>query len=150
MKESIKLARKAFFENEVPVGAVITDANNKIIAKAHNKTIKNCDPNAHAEIIAIKKACKKLGLLNLSACKIFVTLEPCPMCAFAIANAKISKIYIGATDFKTGGVGGAINIYQANLPIKAPEIYSGINEQECSELIKNFFQKLRGKNKNFF
>ena len=111
---------------DVPVGALIVK-DDKIISKAHNEVIKNNDPTAHAEILAIREACSILGSYNLSGCSIYVTLEPCPMCAGAIINAKIDKVVYGAMDMDYGACGSKYNLLEDNRA-KSIEVYAGIEE----------------------
>ena len=140
MLYAIRLAEKKRKSNDVPIACVIADNYGKIVSSATNSVIKNCDPTAHAEIIAIRKACQKLKTKNLSNFTMFVTLEPCLMCEYAIYNADIRKIYFGA--------------YKKSLEIKKKKInyfnekknhsfYGGIEEVKCSGILKRFFKKLR-------
>lgn len=141
MKAAIELAHIAADKGEVPVGCVVVK-DGAIIAQAHNlsKTLKN--PLKHAETLAIEGACDILKTDNLSGCELYVTLEPCPMCAGAIVNAKISKVVFGAFDINYGACGSAINLL--NLPKNfKPEYYGGICEDECSNILTEFFDKLR-------
>ena len=124
--------------NDVPVGAVIVK-DSEIIAKAHNRKEELNDVTAHAEILAIKEAENKLGNWRLDGAKLYVTLEPCPMCASAIINSRISEVYFGATDILYGALGGAIDlrkIFNSKLKVKG-----GIMEEECAQLLKNFWRK---------
>ena len=146
MKEALKEAKKAYKKEEVPVGAVIVK-DGKIIARAHN--IKETKKNAvgHAEILAIQKACKKLNAWRLIDCEMYVTLEPCPMCAGALINSRIKKIYVGTDDPKTGACGSVLNLledYPFNHKI---EIEKYILKDECEGLLKDFFKFLREKHK---
>ena len=142
MKEALKEAQKAYKKLEVPVGAIIVK-NGKIVARAHNlKETKN-DTTKHAEILAIEKASKKLGNWRLIDCEMYVTLEPCPMCAGAIVNSRIKKVNIGAMDEKTGACGSKLNLLQDfNFDTKV-DMESGILENECRELLQKFFFALR-------
>lgn len=128
---------------DVPVGALIVK-DDKIISKAHNKVIKNNDPTAHAEILAIREACRILDSYNLSGCSIYVTLEPCPMCAGAIINAKIDKVVYGAMDMDYGACGSKYNLLEDNRA-KSIEVYAGIEENRCSRILKDFFEQIRNK-----
>ena len=146
MKEALKEAQKAYKKEEVPVGAIIVK-NGKIIARAHN--IKETKKNAigHAEILAIQKACKNLNAWRLIDCEMYVTLEPCSMCAGALINSRIKKIYIGTDDQKTGACGSVLNLledYPFNHKI---EIEKYILKEECEGLLKDFFKFLREKHK---
>ena len=142
MKEALKEAQKAYEKLEVPVGAIIVK-DGKIVARAHNlKETKN-DTTKHAEILAIEKASKKLGNWRLIECEMYVTLEPCPMCAGAIVNSRIKKVNIGAMDEKTGACGSKLNLLQDfNFDTKV-DMESGILENECRELLQKFFVTLR-------
>ncbi len=142
MKEALKEAQKAYKKLEVPVGAIIVK-DGKIVARAHNlKETKN-DTTKHAEILAIEKASKKLSNWRLIDCEMYVTLEPCPMCAGAIVNSRIKKVNIGAMDEKTGACGSKLNLLQDfNFDTKV-DMKSGILENECRELLQKFFVALR-------
>ena len=142
MKEALKEAQKAYKKLEVPVGAIIVK-DGKIVARAHNlKETKN-DTTKHAEILAIEKASKKLSNWRLIDCEMYVTLEPCPMCAGAIVNSRIKKVNIGAMDEKTGACGSKLNLLQDfNFDTKV-DMEIGILENECRELLQKFFVALR-------
>ncbi len=142
MQEALKMAKLAFKKDEVPVGAVIVE-NGKIIAKAHNKNLTLTDPTAHAEILSLRKAAKIKGSSNLSNCDIYVTLEPCAMCAAAISLAKIKRIYYGASEKKFGAIESGIKLFSANSCYHRPEVYSAISETESKELMVNFFKNKR-------
>lgn len=142
MKEALKEAKKAYEKEEVPIGAVIVK-DNKIIARAHNLRETRKQAVAHAEILAIEKACKKLGAWRLEDCDLYVTLEPCTMCAGAIINARIKKLYIGTMDEKGGAVGSKINIMKDVKLNHTTEVISGICKDECSKILKDFFKHLR-------
>ena len=141
MKQALMEAHKAYEKEEVPVGAVIVK-DGKIIARAHNVKELKHDATSHAEILAIKKACKKLGAWRLEGCDMYVTLEPCSMCAGALINARIRKLYIGTDDPKTGACGSVLNLldYKFNHKI---EIEKYILKEECSQILKDFFRFLR-------
>ena len=146
MRAAIAEAKKAEAKGEVPVGAVIV-RDGQIIARAYNtrETAKNA--LCHAEIKAIHKACKKLGGWRLPGCELYVTLEPCPMCAGAIVNARIVSVYYGAYDKKAGAFGTLFDMNTFGLNHK-PEIYPGILETECAGLLSDFFAALRIRQKN--
>jgi len=147
MKEALKEAQKALEQEEVPVGAVIVK-DGKIISRAHNIKEQKNDATCHAEIIAIKKACKKLNSWRLIDCEMYVTLEPCSMCAGALINSRIKKLYIGTTDEKTGACGSVLNLledYKFNHKI---ETHKYILKEECEKILKDFFKFLRERNKN--
>lgn len=141
MSAALNLAKEAYADDEVPVGAVITQ-NGKIISTGRNRREKSKNALLHAEIDAINNACKKLGGWRLWNCEIYVTLEPCPMCAGAIINAHIPKVFFGAYDFKNGACGTITNLFEMPFNFK-PECLGGIMEEECSELLKSFFKRLR-------
>ena len=147
MKQALKEAEKAYKKLEVPVGAVIVK-DGKIIARAHNQKETKFDTTKHAEILAIQKASKKLKSWRLIDCEMYVTLEPCTMCAGAIINSRIKKIYIGASDEKTGAVGSVLNLFDDYKFNHKPEYEKGILEQECSEILKRFFKDLRKSKKD--
>ena len=143
MDLAIEKAKKAFQENEVPVGAVLVDdMNNEIIASFHNEMIKQNNPTKHAEMLVIEAACKLKNSRYLDHTSIYITLEPCAMCASAISEARIEKLYFGAYDEKKGAIESIMNIYK-NKNFFVPEIYGGIKEIECSLLLKNFFNLIR-------
>ena len=142
MNEALKEANKAYFRGEAPVGAVIVK-NGKIIARGYNTREAKNDPTNHAEIVAIKKASKKLNSWRLNDCSMYVTLEPCVMCAGAILQARIAKLFIGTADPKAGAVGSVINVLTISK-FNHKVIYEfGILGNECSAILKNFFKILR-------
>jgi Cytosine/adenosine deaminases len=146
MKRAIELANEAAKQGEVPVGAVIV-ANGEIIAEAHNSREQSQNATGHAEIIAINKACNKLGSWRLSGCTLYVTLEPCPMCAGAIINSRIDSIVYGAKDEKAGCCGSVVNLFA--MPFNhRPVITQGICEEECQKLMSDFFISIRNKKNN--
>ena len=142
MKEALKEAKKAYDKLEVPVGAVIVK-DGKIIARAHNLKETRFDTTNHAEIIAIQKASKKLKSWRLLDCEMYVTLEPCSMCAGAIINSRIKKIYIGANDEKTGAVGSVLNLFEDYKFNHKVEFEKGIMKEDCENILKDFFKNLR-------
>jgi len=142
MKEALKEALKAYKKLEVPVGAVIV-RDGEIIARAHNlKETKN-DTTKHAEIIAIQKASKKIEAWRLEECEMYVTLEPCTMCAGAIINSRIKKVYIGTEDPKAGACGSVLNIFEDYKFNHKVEYKTGIKQKECEKILKDFFKELR-------
>lgn len=141
MLAAYEMAKLAYDDGEVPVGAVIV-RNNEVIAKGRNRREKAKNALLHAEIEAIDNACKALGGWRLWNCELYVTLEPCPMCAGAIINAHIPKVYFGAYDFKNGSCGTITNLFEMPYNFK-PECVGGIMADECSALLKDFFKKLR-------
>ena len=142
MKQALKEAKKAYKKLEVPVGAVIVK-DGKIIARAHNQKETKTDTTKHAEILAIQKASKKLESWRLIDCEMYVTLEPCSMCAGAIINSRIKKVYIGAKDEKTGAVGSVLNLFEDYTFNHKVEAETGVMEEECKETLKKFFKELR-------
>ena len=137
MAEAIKLAKRAGSEDEVPIGAIIV-ANDRIIAKGYNQTEKLKDVTAHAEILAMSAACYDLGNKYLLDCTLYVTIEPCPMCAAALSWAQISRIVYGAPDAKKG-----YSKYSPSLVHPKTEVISGIKKDECGKLMTDFFQAKR-------
>ncbi len=145
MREALALAKKAFELGEVPVGAVAV-WDGKIVGRGMN--LRETDKNAlrHAEITAIDEACKNLGGWRLWKCDLYVTLEPCPMCAGAIINSRVKRVIYGASDPKAGSCGSLTNLFEMPYNHK-PEVVSGVLEKECSALLSEFFAKLREKRK---
>ncbi|AIL65528.1 tRNA-specific adenosine deaminase [Rickettsiales bacterium Ac37b] len=144
MEFALKEAELASMRGEVPIGAVIVNSlTNEIITTSSNEVEKLQDPTAHAELLAIKKACSLLGSKFINYCDLYVTLEPCPMCAHAISLARIRRLYFGAYDIKGGGVQHGARVFSSNSCHHTPEIYEGIEALKSETLLKNFFQKLR-------
>ena len=141
MREALKEAEKCIDTDDVPIGCVIVK-NGEIIARGHNTREAFHTALGHAEINAIENACKALGSWRLENCAIYVTLEPCPMCAGAIINSRIGEVYFGAYDKKGGAVGGIINLFEENFNHK-PKVHGGILKDECALILQNFFAKLR-------
>ena len=141
MKEALKEAKKAYNKLEIPVGAVIVK-DGKIIARAHNIKEEKQDTTKHAEIIAIQKASKKLETWRLNDCEMYVTLEPCAMCAGAIIQARLKKLYIGTMDQKTGACGSVLNLLQDFKFNHIVELETGILKEDCEQILKNFFKEL--------
>lgn len=142
MIEAIIEAKKADESGECPIGAVIV-RNGDIIACGFNLKESEQNPVLHAEIVTIQKACKALGTWHLDDCDLYVTLEPCVMCAGAIIQSRIRRLYFGAYDLKAGATGSIVNIFDIKEFNHSPEIFAGIMEDECSALIKQFFRRLR-------
>ena len=142
MKEALKEAKKAYDKLEVPVGAIIVK-DGKVIARAHNVKEEKKDTTKHAEIIVISKASKKLESWRLMDCEMYVTLEPCSMCAGALINARIKKVYIGTMDEKTGACGSVFNLLKDYTFNHTVEIETGILQEDCESMLKNFFRELR-------
>ena len=143
MQHALLLAKKAYKQDEVPVGAVIVK-DSGIISSQHNQVRSHMDPTGHAEILCIKEAAQKLATTHLNECDIYTTLEPCAMCAQALAWAKIKRIYFAAYDKKFGAMGSRLDIFNEHSVNYKPEIYGGIMEEESAKLLKNFFSKKRG------
>ena len=140
MHEALLQAEKASQADEVPVGAVVVHrATGEVISEAHNEVEKWGDATAHAEMLAIRRATEKIGSKSLKGYDLYVTLEPCPMCATAISFARIDRVYFGAYDPKSGGVEHGPRIFNSSSCHHAPEIYGGIMESECAEMLKSFF-----------
>ena len=146
MKEALKQAQKSYEEDEVPIGAVIVQ-NGKVLSRAHNTRNRTQNAINHAEILAISKACKKLGSWRLDDCEIYVTLEPCPMCAGAILNARITKLYFGAYD-KTSKTNILDVIMQDDRLNHKTLVEGGIMQDECSKLLTEFFVNKRNSKKS--
>jgi len=141
MKMAIEKAKEAYMLNEVPVGCVVTH-NGELVSAVHNTVIRDNSVIKHAEINAIEEAISRLGTKDLKNCDMYVTLEPCPMCAGAIINSKIKRVYIGAMEPKSGCFGSKLDFTKAGFN-HTPEIYYGICEVECKELLQTFFRELR-------
>lgn len=144
MGMALEEAKEAFCEDEVPIGAVIVDGEGNVIAKAHNRRENDRNALLHAEISAIDKACKALGGWRLHKCTLYVTLEPCPMCAGAIVNSRMKRVVFAAKDPKAGCFGSVLNFNSYPFNHK-PEITEGVCEKEALALMGKFFEKLRDK-----
>lgn len=144
MDRALDQARKAARLGEVPIGAVVVDtATGRVVGAAHNRVETDRDPTAHAEILAIRQAASALGAPRLPACDLYVTLEPCAMCAQAIAFARIRRLYYGADDPKGGGVIHGPRVFQHATCHHRPEIYGGIGDRDAAELLRAFFAERR-------
>ncbi len=141
MREALKLAKTAYEEEEIPVGAVIV-YDKKVIARGYNQVERLRDPTAHAEILAITSAARYLGSKWLYKCALYVTLEPCTMCAGALVLSRIDKVIFGAEDSKTGAFGSKVDINELNLNHKI-KVRSGVMKEECSKILQDFFEKKR-------
>ena len=142
IKKALQLAWEAYYQEEVPVGALIV-LDGKIIARSYNKKEGLQDPTAHAEMIAIKKACKLLNNWHLDNSVMYITLEPCPMCSYAIIQARIKKVVFGAYDPKAGAAGSVVNLFKKDLFNHNTEVVGGILEEECGSILKKFFNERR-------
>ncbi len=144
MDEAIKEAKKALKNNEVPVGAIIVNSvTGKVVARSGNKNISDKDPTAHSEMIVIREAARKLNSHRLNDCDIYVTLEPCSMCASAISLARIRRVYYGASDKKFGAIDNGPKIYKQKSCHHEPEVYGEIKSVECAKILQNFFKNRR-------
>ena len=141
-REALALAREAAEAGEVPVGCVVFDEAGEIIGRGRNRREEACDACAHAEVEAIRDACAQRRSWNLSGCGIAVTLEPCPMCAGAIINARISTVVYGAREARSGSVGSVINLFEENYG-QRPKVYGGVLREDCARVLSEFFEKLR-------
>jgi len=142
MQQALALAQQAALEGEVPIGAVIVK-DGVVIAAAHNRPRATCDPTAHAEILAIRAAAKALGQERLEGCDLWVSLEPCAMCAGAIAHARIARLYYAAPDPKGGAVAQGARVFDQSQCLHRPEIYSGMGEAEAAAMLREFFRARR-------
>ena len=142
MSLAMQEAKKALISREIPIGAIIV-LHDSVIAAAHNQCENRSDPTAHAEILAIKKASAILGNWRLTGCSLYVTIEPCPMCAGAIVMSRISRVVYGSTDAKAGACESLFNITNCPALNHQPEMRAGVLADECSEIIKRFFRERR-------
>lgn len=142
MSIALELAKEAADNGDVPVGCVIVSPEGEIIGRGRNRREQNCDATAHAEVEAIREANKALGTWRLHGCSMYVTLEPCPMCAGAIINSRIAKLFYGSREENSGSCGSVINIFMERYG-HSPQIVGGIMDNECKAVLKEFFEKLR-------
>ncbi|TGE34039.1 tRNA adenosine(34) deaminase TadA [Desulfosporosinus sp. Sb-LF] len=142
MQLALIQAQMAYEQGEVPIGAIVVHQG-QVIAAAHNEREMNNDPTAHAEILAIQRAAKVLGSWRLTDASLYVTLEPCPMCAGAIMQSRIKRLIYGAMDLKGGATGSVINVLDRTLWNHRVDIIAGVMEDECSDILKKFFRRLR-------
>ncbi len=142
MEQALNEAKSAALRGEVPVGAVVVFGG-QVVARAGNRTRELCDPTAHAEVLAIRAACAALGSERLTGHDLYVTLEPCPMCAAAISAARIGRLYYGASDPKSGGVAQGARVFSHPQCHHVPEVYDGIAAAECEAVLKGFFAARR-------
>lgn len=143
MDAALDEARAAARRGEVPVGAVLVDATGRVLARAGNRTRELNDPTAHAEILAIRSACALLGQERLPDCDLYVTLEPCPMCAGAISFARLRRLYYGAADPKSGGVAQGAKVFSHAQCHHAPDVYDGLGASEAAAVLRDFFRDRR-------
>ncbi len=142
MRVALTQAQMAFEQGEVPIGAVIV-LNGQVIALAHNEKEQNNDPTAHAEVLVIQRAAEVLGTWRLTDAVLYVTLEPCPMCAGAIIQSRIKQVVYGAADLKGGATGSVMNVLDYTLWNHRVDVVAGVLEEECSDILKLFFKRLR-------
>ncbi len=142
MREALSLAEDAAQQGEIPVGCVITDSDGRIIGRGRNRREESHDATAHAELEAIREACEALGDWRLDGCSLFVTLEPCPMCAGAIINARIPRVVFGAREENTGSCGSVIDLFSERYGHR-PAVFPGVCEQESRALLQRFFRERR-------
>ena len=142
MREALSLAEDAASQGEIPVGCVITDSDGRIIGRGRNRREETHDATAHAELEAIREACEALGDWRLEGCSLFVTLEPCPMCAGAIINARIPRVVFGAREENTGSCGSVIDLFSERYG-HHPAVFPGVCEAESRALLQRFFQERR-------
>ena len=143
MDIALEEARAAAARGEVPVGAVVVSQSAQVLAQAGNRTRELSDPSAHAEMLAIREACAALGSERLTGCDLYVTLEPCAMCAGVIAAARVARVYFGASDPKSGGVLHGAKVFERAQSHHRPEVYDGIAEAEAATLLRSFFGEKR-------
>ncbi|MFA6313444.1 MAG: tRNA adenosine(34) deaminase TadA [Sterolibacterium sp.] len=145
MGEALALAREAAACGEIPVGALVVDPDGAVVGRGYNQPISRHDPTAHAEIVALREAARHLGNYRLPGCTLYVTLEPCLMCAGAMLHARIARVVFGAADPKTGAAGSVINVFAEERLNHHAEMLGGILAEECSTLLSRFFAARRGK-----
>ena len=144
MKDALAEADAARRRGEVPVGAVVVDAlTGVVLARAHNCVVTRCDPTAHAEVLAIRAACAVRGVPRLPGCDLYVTLEPCALCAAAISFARLRRVYFGAYDPKGGAIEHGPRFFRQPTCHHAPEVYGGLEESRCAALLRGFFEERR-------
>ncbi|WP_242368779.1 tRNA adenosine(34) deaminase TadA [Lactobacillus intestinalis] len=147
MELALEEANKALKQDEVPIGAIVVDPDGKVIGKGYNRRELDQDATQHAEMIAIREACKNIGLWRLIDCSLFVTLEPCPMCAGAIINSRIKDIYFGAMDPKAGACGSVVDLFSVEKFNHHPHVIRGLFQEKSSQMLKDFFREIRKKQK---
>ena len=144
MRLALEEAEKAFDVGEVPVGAVVVDGEGEVLARAHNLTVSENDPTAHAEILAMRAAAKEIGNYRLAGTVLYVTVEPCPMCAGALVWARVGRLVYGAADPKAGSAGTLYNIPEDKRLNHRVEVSSNVMEEECRAILQRFFRERRG------
>lgn len=147
MQLAIIEAKKAEKQDEVPIGAIVVAPDGQVVGKGYNRRELDQDATQHAEMIAIREACKNIGFWRLIDCSLFVTLEPCPMCAGAIINARIKDVYFGAMDPKAGAAGSVVDLFTVEKFNHHPQVIRGLYQDECSQMLTDFFRAIRKKQK---
>lgn len=147
MQLAIDQAKEAEKQGEVPIGAVVVDPDGRVVGTGYNRRELDEDAIQHAEMIAIKEACSKLGMWRLIDCSLFVTLEPCPMCAGAIINSRIKDVYFGALDPKAGACGSVVDLFSVEKFNHHPHAIRGLYRDQCAQMLKDFFRAIREKQK---
>lgn len=147
MKLAFAQAEKAEEQGEVPIGAIVVDADGEVIGEGYNRRELDEDSTQHAEMIAIRQACKKLGSWRLIDCSLFVTLEPCPMCAGAIINSRVKEVYYGAFDPKAGAAGSVVDLFKVEKFNHHPQVFGGLYQPQAAQMLKDFFRNIRKKQK---
>ena len=142
MRQALALAREAAEAGEIPVGCVVVHRDGRVVGRGRNRRQEARDATAHAEVEAIRQACRALGDWRLEDCTLYVTLEPCPMCAGAIWNARIPRVVFGAREEKSGSLGSVIDLFSENYGFR-PRVYAGVLREECAGVLRDFFQALR-------
>ena len=147
MQLAFQQAKKAQNLGEVPIGAIVVAPDGQVIGEGFNRRELDQDATQHAEMIAIREACNKLGTWRLIDCSLFVTLEPCPMCAGAIINSRLKSLYFGALDPKAGAAGSVVNLFDIKKVNHHPNVIRGLYREEASQMLKDFFKDIRQKQK---
>lgn len=147
MHLAFEQAKKAEEQGEVPIGAVVVDKDGNVIGEGYNRRELDEDATQHAEMIAIRQACKKLNSWRLVDCSLFITLEPCPMCSGAIINSRLAEVYYGAFDPKAGAAGSVIDLFKVEKFNHYPKIYGGLFRDQAAQMLKDFFREIRRKQK---
>lgn len=147
MKFAFAQAKKAEEQGEIPIGAIVVNPDGKVIGEGYNRRELDEDSTQHAEIIAIRQACKNLNSWRLINCYLFVTLEPCPMCAGAIINSRIKEVYYGAFDPKAGAAGSVVDLFKVEKFNHHPQVFGGLYQPQAAQMLKDFFRNIRKKQK---